>query len=131
MHKREDRDIIAHDLGTNTLFTASSLKNAANWTIGGVGTAVCSSLLPLVTSVEKISDRIVVMSIRGNPKTILVSCHSPHSDRPECEVEEFYSTLNSCVQSTPLHAMLLIGGDFNARINSRSTKHQIVMEAIY
>eukprot|EP00058_Branchiostoma_floridae_P025263 XP_002610753.1 hypothetical protein BRAFLDRAFT_91539 [Branchiostoma floridae] len=125
MHKSEDPDIIAHDLGTNTLFTTSALKNAANATIGGVGIAVCSSLLPLVTSVEKISDRIVVMSIRGNPKTILVSCHSPHSDRPECEVEEFYSTLNSFVQSTPLHAMLLIGGDFNARIDGKFSFHQI------
>jgi hypothetical protein len=123
MHKDDEPDIVAHNLGNNTLFSASAVKNSSGSTIGGTGIVIRTSLLPLVSSINKISERIVAMVIRGNPKTIIVSCHSPHNVRPESEVEEFYSTLNSFVQSTPLHAMLLVGGDFNARIDGNFSYH--------
>ena len=97
MYKDDEPDIGAHDLGNVTLFTSSTLKDSDNSTIGGTGIAIRTSLLTLVASVRKISERIVIMVIRGNPKAIIISCHSPHNDRPESEIEEFYAILNSFV----------------------------------
>ena len=70
-----------------------------------------------------VSERIIIIEFKGNPKTSVISCYSPHSRRPENEVIEFYETLNTTVQSIPDHTMLLIGGDFNAHIEGRFSYH--------
>ena len=125
LHKNNDPEIISHDIGTSILFTSSAFKNDANATIGGVGLTVQKQLLPLLTSIKKINDRTLIASFRGNPKTVVISCHSPHNHAQLAEVEAFYDQLNDVVTSTPLHNNLIIGGDFNAHINGKFSYHQV------
>ena len=124
-HNNEEPDIVATNIGSITLFTSSSVRNSVGAAIGGVGIAVKTSLLPMVTSIQKVNDRIVTMVLKGNPKTHVISCYSPHSSRPTTEVEEFYDSLNSSVKSIPDHAMLMLGGDFNAHVGGRFSYHSL------
>ena len=62
-HKANDPDIIAKPLGRYTLFTALAWKATNNATIGGVGIIIRTDLLPILSSVRKISDRIVIADL--------------------------------------------------------------------
>lgn len=120
VHNDEEPDIVALDIGSNTLFTSSSVRNSVG---AAVGIAVKTSLLPLVTSIQNVNDRIVTMVLKGNPKTQVISCYSPHNSRPITEVEDFYDNLNSLVKSIPDHTMLTLGGDFNAHVEGLFSYH--------
>ena len=81
VHEEEDPDIISHILCSATLFTSSATRNTSGAAIHGVGIAVKSELLPLITSVNKVNDRIVSVVFKGNPKTYVISCYSPQKSR--------------------------------------------------
>lgn len=119
VHSESDPAEVARKLGTTnstTLFTASAVRNECGASIRGVGIAINSKILPLLLSVKKMDERIIVATFKGNPKTVVISCHSPHNARPEEEVVNFYNKLSNVVEDIPPHAMLLIGGDMNAQI---------------
>ena len=52
-----------------------------------------------------------------------MSCYSPHNSRPEQEVIDFYETLDLLTEIIPHHNMLLIQGDFNARLEGKFSFH--------
>lgn len=83
-HLDDEPDIRSHDIWDCTLFTTSAVRNLSSASIGGVRIAVRISSFPLVIS---ISARIVMFILKGNPKTVIVSCHAPHSNRPERDYE--------------------------------------------
>lgn len=118
-----DPDEVARDLGTTTLFTASAERNNCGASVRGVGIAIKSKLLPSLISVKKVNERIIVATFRGNPKTVVISCYSPHNSRPEEEVVTFYKKLSDVIEDIPLHNMLFIGGDMNAQITKRFSLH--------
>jgi len=101
------------------LFTASAYKNEINASVGGVGLTVQKQLLPILTSIKKVNDRILIATFRGNPKTVIISCYSPHNHAPIDEVEAFYEQLSNVISTIPPHNNLIIGGDFNARITGK------------
>lgn len=118
-----DPDIVTHNLGSSTLFTASAIRNDRGAAIHGVGISVQSKLLPLLLSVEKIDDRIVSATFKGNPKTTIISCYSPYSRLSDEALDEFYNKLSRAIEEVPIHSMLLIGGDMNAKIFARFSYH--------
>ena len=67
----------------------------------------------------------MIATVKENPKTVVVSCYSPHNLTPVDEVEAFYDQLSEMLASTPLHNNLIIGGDFNARITGQFSFHQV------
>ena len=125
LHKENDPEIISHDIGKNILFTASAYKNEINASVGGVGLTVQKQLLPILTSIKKVNDRILIATFRGNPKTVIISCYSPHNHAPFDEVEAFYEQLSNVISTIPPHNNLIIGGDFNARITGKFSYHQL------
>ena len=108
LHKENDPDIIARPLDRYTLFTASAWKAANNATIGGVGIIVRTDLLPILSSVRKISDRIIIADFKGNPKSSIISCYSPHSGYDEEDIEQFYTQMRSLVLTIPTHSFILV-----------------------
>ena len=64
----------------------------------------------------KVADRIVTGTFKGNPKSTIISCYSPHSGYSKDEKEEFYNTLSNRYSSVPRHSFVLICGDFNAQL---------------
>ncbi|XP_066922050.1 uncharacterized protein [Clytia hemisphaerica] len=98
-------------------------KSSVNATIGGVGILVKSSLLSLIQSIDKISDRIVSITIKGNPKTTIISCYSPHSGNSDLEVEQFFEPLTNYLTSIPRHSDVSVCGDFNAHLKGAFSYH--------
>ena len=86
---------------------------------------VQKQLLPILTSIKKVNDRILIATFRGNPKTVIISCYSPHNHVPIDEVEAFYEQLSNVISTIPPHNNLIIGGDFNARITGKFSYHQL------
>uniref|UniRef100_A0A7M5UVA7 Endonuclease/exonuclease/phosphatase domain-containing protein n=1 Tax=Clytia hemisphaerica TaxID=252671 RepID=A0A7M5UVA7_9CNID len=125
LHNANDPEIIAQPLNRYTLFTASAWKAANNATIGGVGIIIRTDLLPILSSVRKISNRIIIAEFRGNPKSSIISCYSPHSGYDEKDIERFYTEMRNLVLTIPSHSFLAICGDFNARITGNFSYHSI------
>ena len=123
VHGPTDPEIISHDLGNCTLFTSTATRNAQGASIHGVGIVVHSSVLPLLVSIDSIDRNIMMAVFKGNPKSIVLSCYSPHNSRPEEEVLDFYEKLDLTTQTIPRHNMLLIQGDFNARLEGKFSYH--------
>ncbi|XP_066921344.1 uncharacterized protein [Clytia hemisphaerica] len=123
VHKPSDPEIVSHDIGNCTLFTSSTTTNEQGASIHGAGIVVHSSILPLPTFVDSIDEDIMIAVFKGNPKTCVLSCYSPHNSRPEQEVIDFYETLDLITEAIPHHNMLLIQGDFNARLEGKFSFH--------
>ena len=123
VHSDTDPDIVARDLGSTTLFTSSAIRNNCGASIHGVGIVINSKLIPLLDTVKKMDERIVVATFKGNPKTTFIACYSPHNGLPDDIVTDFYSKLSSVVEDVPLHSMLFIGGDMNAQIDRGFSFH--------
>ena len=68
-------------------------------------------------------ERIIVATFKGNPKTVIIACYSPHNCLPDDVVTDFYSKLSNIVEDIPLHSMLFIGGDMNAQIAQGFSMH--------
>lgn len=98
------------------LITSSATKNSTNATIGGVGILLSSKAAKSLNNIETISSRIMVATFNGNPQTTVICCYSPTNSAEEEEVEDFYGELTSLVRQVPKHNVLIIGGDFNAKV---------------
>ena len=108
------------------LLTASCWKNQVNASVGGVGFLLSAKAQECLSKIEKVSSRIMVAEFHSNPTTTIVSCYSPTNCSPEDEVDEFYNDLRSVCDNTPPHNLLLLCGDFNAKLgpsDARFTYH--------
>ena len=123
IHNVDDPEIIARPFGRYTLFTASAWKTLNNATIGEVGIIIRTELLPILSSVRKISDRSIIADFKGNPKSSVISCYSPHSGYDEEQIENFYTEMRNLLPNIPNHTFLAICGDFNARITGNFSYH--------
>ncbi|RXN37861.1 LINE-1 retrotransposable element ORF2 [Labeo rohita] len=83
---------------------------------GGVGILMNSRLSKSLISTEKISERIMVAHFAGNPVTTLIIAYAPTEDKSDSEKDKFYEDLQKCTKDIPIHNVLIILGDFNARI---------------
>ena len=104
---------------------ASAYKITKNATVRGVGITVRKQIVPLLTNIKKVDNRMLIASFKGNPKTVLVSCYSPHNLAPLEEVEGSYEQLGNLISFIPSHNNLIIGGDFNARISGKFLYHNV------
>ena len=111
-----DIDIQYNKIEDYQLVTASCVKNSSNSSIGGVGLLLSPRAMENLSKVEKISSQVVIADFEGNPKTTVISCHSPHNNSSDEDINHFYNTLRSTLENIPPHNFLLIPGDFNAKL---------------
>ena len=105
------------------LITASATKNSCNASVGGVGFLLSPRVQKSLLSVEKISSRIILLHINGNPRLTVICCYSPTNCSEATVKDEFYNKLSRTCSSIPRHNMLAIGGDLNAKISKRFSLH--------
>ena len=55
----------------------------------------------------------MIATFNGNPQTTVICCYSPTNT---AEAEDFYGELTSLVRQVPKHNILIIRGDFNAKV---------------
>ena len=68
---------------------------------------------------EKISDRIMMVHLKGNPIITIIIANAPTEDETDIEKDD---DLEKCTQVVPPHNVLILAGDFNARIGSDNHK---------
>ena len=105
-----------HQASPFQLVTSSSTKNSSNSSVGGVGFLLSSRACDNLLDVESISPRIMVLTLKGNPKTTVICVYSPHNSSSEEDIVDFYTTLRSTVEQVPLHNLLIVTGDLNAKL---------------
>ena len=59
------------------LLSCSAWKNSINAATGGIGMIVSPQAYNALSSVDKITPRIMIMNFHGNPQTTVISCYSP------------------------------------------------------
>jgi endonuclease/exonuclease/phosphatase family metal-dependent hydrolase len=76
--------------------------------------------------IETISTRIYRVRIKGRFRKItIISAHTLTEDKGECEKENFYDTLEEICHKTPKHDMLIVMGDFNAKVGKEAYQKQV------
>jgi hypothetical protein len=101
-----------------TLVTSSATRNTIGAAIGGVGLLMNYHTMKCLTSVKKYSHRIMSASFTGNPATTIISCYSPTNCSNEEDVINFYKNISDALRDIPAHNMVLICGDFNAKLGT-------------
>ena len=83
----------------------------------GVGFIVRKEVIGSIQSCTPISSRIIVISVSAKPKNItIIQVYAPTTDHDDQEIEEFYEELERTVQKVPKKDILIVQGDFNAKI---------------
>ena len=68
-------------------------------------------------NVERISTRIMIANLQGNPRKTIISCYSPTNVSDENETANIYTELSALTQSISRHNILIIGGIFNTHLD--------------
>lgn len=85
----------------------------------GVGIAVRNELASNVIRFVPISSRLMVLRLKGNHRNIsVISAYAPTNDKCIEEKENFYQQLQEALNTLPRRDLLVILGDFNAKIGS-------------
>ena len=71
----------------------------------------------IVIGCRPISSRLLTVRLRANPFNItIIQIYAPTSNYDDSEVDEFYRELQSLVDQTPKHDILVVQGDWNAKV---------------
>ena len=105
-----------------TLITTSATKNSAGASIGGVGVVLNSHAKGAMSSVTSYSDRILIVNFCGNPATTIIVTYCPTNVAEEDITEAHYNNLRRAIESIPAHNMLMVIGDFNARLGKEDAR---------
>jgi exonuclease III len=72
-----------------------------------------------IAGYDPINKRLLTVRLAGKPMNVtMIQVYAPTNQAPESEKEEFYSSLQIAVNSVRKQDMVLINGDFNAKIGS-------------
>jgi exonuclease III len=87
---------------------------------GGVGFIFKTIYLNRIQNIQKISPRIMSITLNANPNITILSIYSPTNIADENKIKEFYNILDDYIKTVSIHNIILIIGDFNARIGRDS-----------
>ncbi|XP_072025084.1 craniofacial development protein 2-like [Amphiura filiformis] len=65
---------------------------------------------------------IVIANFQGNPATTGIVTYCPTNVADEDAVENHYDSMRIAIESIPAHYLLIVMGDFNARVGLEDTK---------
>ena len=85
---------------------------------GGVGLLIHNRNAGAIKNFKSISEKILVVTFEANPELTVMSVYAPTEEASEAEKDKFYSDLQGFLQNTPRHNLVVVAGDFNARIGS-------------
>lgn len=91
----------------------------------GVGLIVNKEAARHVTNFVPVNERVILLQLNASPINInIIQVYAPTSDHSEDEVEEFYSQIKDLIKKLPKQEMLILMGDFNAKVGKgREGKH--------
>ena len=104
------------------LVTASASRNSVGAAVGGIGVLLSASAKKALLSIRYISTRTMQVTFSGNPKTSVIVTYAPTDVSDDEEVKNYYHQLTTATKSVPAHNVLIVTGDFNARIGLDNAK---------
>ena len=76
-----------------------------------------------VIGCRPISSRLMTVRLRANPFNItIIQVYAPISSYDDSDVDEFYRELQSLVDQTPKQDILVVQGDWNAKVGEDAQK---------
>ena len=104
----DDTHIKEHANENWKLLTCSTWKNSINTTTGGVGMLLSPLAYDALENVKRISTRIMIANLQGNPGTTVISCYSPTNVIDENETAHLYTELSVLTRSIPRHIIIVL-----------------------
>ena len=79
------------------------------------------------------SDRIIAAHLEGNPKVCIISAYAPTETSSDEAKNSFYDDLSEVLLSIPPHTVVVLTGDFNARLgrDSYTTNKRVIGNNCY
>lgn len=85
----------------------------------GVGVLVTPDVAKCVLNFTPISHRVMLLQLQASPNNInIIQVYAPTADKEEEEVIEFYHNINQIIDQIPKHELLIVMGDFNAKLGA-------------
>ncbi|XP_061176934.1 craniofacial development protein 2-like [Saccostrea echinata] len=94
----------------------------------GVGLILSRKLGKCMLGWKPYSDRLLSARFHSKfAKLTVVVCYSPTEDKDEEEKDSFYEELQRAIEETPVHDVLLILGDLNAKVGTNNEGKESIM----
>ncbi|XP_078661569.1 uncharacterized protein LOC144905694 [Branchiostoma floridae x Branchiostoma belcheri] len=122
-HRIVHEEEVKHEvINGQQLITTSATRNQAGAAVGGVGIMLGSTASSSLAKVTKNTERILTASFQGNPVASIIVTYCPTNTADEDTVKAHYEDLARAIEAIPAHNLLLVIGDFNARIGDQDAK---------
>ena len=82
----------------------------------GVGMLINGKHISCIKSMQKISSRIMSVTLNGNPDMNIICAYAPTDTSQIIDKNNFYEDLHNYISRLPPHNVIIIAGDFNSRI---------------
>ncbi|XP_031765000.1 craniofacial development protein 2-like [Galleria mellonella] len=106
----------------NTMYFSGHEADRRN----GVGFIVPAKLTRFVTGYNPINDRIMTIRLKSKPCLLnIIQVYAPTAAASQEATEIFYRTLETIIQRIPKREMLIVQGDWNAKIGNSANDDQI------
>ncbi|KAI8441389.1 hypothetical protein MSG28_015004 [Choristoneura fumiferana] len=103
------------DSGKHTFYFSGNDKSS----FSGVAIAIPKSWKNSVLGYHPINDRIISIKLSASPTPLnVIQIYAPTSSAKDEEIEDFYCQLESSVANIPKRELVLIIGDFNAKVGN-------------
>ena len=92
--------LLRENVNGYTLITCSAWKNTRN---ASTGFRLSPRAVKATKDILKHDDRLIQITLDGNPRTTIIRCYSLHNEQPEDEVKFVYYELASVMDTIPAH----------------------------
>ena len=93
----------------------------------GVGFIVTKELHRSLIKIDQVSSRILVIELKTVPRTVVISAYAPQAGRDDEYKDRFYDQLEKTIEEVKKRKVLIIVGDFNARLHGRQEGEERIM----
>jgi exonuclease III len=92
----------------------------------GTGFIISRKIKESILEYEPVNDRLCRIRIRGKFRNLsIISAYAHTEDKGEEEKVEFYSKFERICSRVPKYELLIIMGDFNAKVGREECRHKV------